>query len=253
MPVLAAIQILLYELKHTYFHVGCSHIMQQVIGVSMGSKGGPVLAWCVCMVNEIKFHESLGVDNRYIRVCRYFDDVLQLLLVPSQTDQAEWVTNAVAKLQSCCYPSSLRLIRNSLGQQADMLSCRVTYNGTLQCMHQCKNAKYVLAGQQPHFTIFVPFASAHACRKKVMRTNMLGLLHRLMMDTLPTDVPKLLPVLQCYTLEMKAAGYPVFSLLSAYTLFLKHPKVVQSQQWRELHVQYAKWLKSRWQMQGAIR
>ena len=245
MPVLAAIQILLYELKHTYFHVGCSHIMQQIIGVSMGSKGGPALAWCVCMVNEIRFHESLGVDNRYIRVCRYFDDVLQLLLVPSQySSAAEWVSNAVAKLQSCCYPPSLRLLRNSLGQEADMLSCRVFYNGTLHCMHKCKNAKYVMAGQQPRFAIFVPYASAHACRKKVMRTNLLGLLHRLLMDTLPSDVPGLLPVLQCYTVEMRAAGYPVFSLLSAYTLFLKHPKVVQSQQWRKLYMQYAKWLKS---------
>ena len=121
--------------------------------------------------------------------------------------------------------------------------CRVVYNGTLQCIHKCKNAKYVLAGQQPRFAIFVPYASAHACRKKVMRTNMLGLLHRLLMDTLPADVLRLLPALQCYTIEMRAAGYPVFSLLSAYTQFLKHPKVVQSQQWRKLYMQYARWLK----------
>eukprot|EP00775_Hariotina_reticulata_P001311 gene1311-biopygen2583 len=45
MSVLATVDIVLYELKHAFFKVGCTHIMQQVIGVSMGSKGGPVLAW----------------------------------------------------------------------------------------------------------------------------------------------------------------------------------------------------------------
>jgi hypothetical protein len=55
MNVQTIVQIVLYELQHAFFHVGCKHIMQQVIGVSMGSKGGPVLAWCVCMVNEHRF------------------------------------------------------------------------------------------------------------------------------------------------------------------------------------------------------
>jgi hypothetical protein len=55
-------------------------------------------------------------------------------------------------------------------------------------------------GQKPRFACFVPFASAHAQRRKVMRINALGLLHRLHMDTLPTDVHMLLlPVLQWHT------------------------------------------------------
>ena len=79
-----------------------------------------------------------------------------------------------------------------------------------------------------------------------MRTNALGLLHRLHLDTLPSDVHLLLPVLQCYTLEMQAAGYPWPCLLSVFKVYLKHPKVVNCQSWRELHGRYAEMLKSIW-------
>ncbi len=246
MSVQTIAEIILYELKHAYFHVGCSHIMQQIMGVSMGSKGGPALAWCVCMVNEIKFHETLGVDSRYVKIGRYFDDVLQLLLVPAEQGTS-WAADHVARLQGTCYPQSLRLIRNSLGQHAEMLSCSVAFEkGVLTCVHRCKNAKYLLQGQRPRFACFVPFASAHAGRTKVMRTNAIGLMHRLYMDTLPTDVHMLLPVLQCYTMEMHSAGYPWSCLLSAFKAFLKHPKIVHSQSWRELHDRYAKMLRSVW-------
>lgn len=44
--------LILYELKHAYFHVGCEKIMRQVMGVVMGSKGGPVLACLVCLHDE---------------------------------------------------------------------------------------------------------------------------------------------------------------------------------------------------------
>jgi hypothetical protein len=116
MRVQTIVDIVLYELQHTFFHVGCKHIMQQVIGVSMGSKGGPVLAWCVCMVNEHRFHSTLGVDARYLRVHRYFDDVWQLLMVPTDVPSGcEWVEEKVAALQQRCYPSSLRLLQNSFG------------------------------------------------------------------------------------------------------------------------------------------
>jgi hypothetical protein len=56
------------------------------------------------------------------------------------------------------------------------------------------------------------------------------------MDTLPTDVHMLLPVLQCYTLEMLALGYPQHCLLSAFKMFLKHPKIIVCcQPWRDLY------------------
>jgi len=38
MPVRTIVNIVLYELKHAYFKVGCSHVLQQIIGVSMGSQ-----------------------------------------------------------------------------------------------------------------------------------------------------------------------------------------------------------------------
>jgi hypothetical protein len=87
--------------------------------------------------------------------------------------------------------------------------------------------------------------------RKVVRINALGLLHRLHIDTLPTDVHMLLPVLQCYTLEMLAIGYTQHCLLSAFKMFLKHPKIIVCcQPWRDLYLKYAAMLKTIRQTKG---
>jgi hypothetical protein len=244
MPVDVIVQIVLYELQHAYFHVGCKHIMQQVIGVAMGSKGGPVLAWCVCMVNEHRFHSSLGVDSRYIRVYRYFDDVWQLLMVPSHVaDSREWVESKVVALEKDCYPASLRLIQNSLGPEADMLACvtRVV-DGDLCCVHKSKNGKYLMQGLPPRFACFLPFCSAHARRRTVMSNSLTGLLHRVFMDTQPKDVPLLLPVLLSYDAELSTLQYPSHYLLTAFRKFISHSKVLSSGNvslWRDLYFSFA--------------
>jgi hypothetical protein len=218
--------------------------MQQVIGVSMGSKGGPVLAWCVCMVNEHKFHNSLGVDSRYIRVYRYFDDVWQLLMVPAHVaDKTGWVQSKVAALEKDCYPASLRLIRNSLGPEADMLAC-VTHvvDGNLCCVHKSKNGKYLQQGLAPRFACFLPFSSAHARRRTVMSNSLTGLLHRMHMDTQPKDVPLLLPVLLSYDAELSTLQYPSYYLLTAMRKFLSHAKVASSENallWHDLFFSFA--------------
>jgi hypothetical protein len=130
----------LYELKNAFFHVGKAHVLQQVIGVSMGSKAGPVLAWAVCMVNEHQYHAALGADTRFIHVKRYFDDVRQLVLVPPDKGE-EWACRHIQQLLLNCYPSSLRLILNSSGHTADMLGCTTLFiAGQLHCLHKNKNA-----------------------------------------------------------------------------------------------------------------
>jgi hypothetical protein len=243
MRVDTVVQIVMYELQHAYFHVGCSHIMQQIIGVSMGSKGGPVLAWCVCMINEHRFHSSLGVDSRYIRVFRYFDDVWQLLMVPAQQAGDDWVSGKVHALEHDCYPASLRLIQNSLGAEADMLSCSTRVAGMeLVCVHKSKNGKFLQLGQPARFACFLPYASAHARRRVVMRNSITGLLHRIHMDTQPKDVSLLLPVLLSYDVELSALQYPRHYLLSAFRKFLLHDKVKRdfnSQLWRDLLFSFA--------------
>jgi hypothetical protein len=247
MRVTSIASILLYELQHAYFHVGCQHIMQQVMGVAMGSKGGPVLAWCVCMINEQRFHESLGTDSRYLKVWRYFDDVWQLLLVPSGVDREEWVDRQVAALQSDCYPASLRLIQNSLSTEAEMLACQTSItDAKLVCIHRSKNAKYLQQGLPPRYLNFLPFASGHARRRSVMRNTGLGLLHRIYMDTKPSDVHMLLPVLKCYQMELCSVGYPSNFLLSVFKRFLQHPKVAGCNDWHLLYENYSKWC--HWQM-----
>jgi hypothetical protein len=36
MRVVEIASILLYELQHGFFHVGCEHVLRQVMGVAMG-------------------------------------------------------------------------------------------------------------------------------------------------------------------------------------------------------------------------
>jgi hypothetical protein len=67
-----------------------------------------------------------------------------------------------------------------------------------------------VAPDQPavQVTSIIPFSSAHARRNSVMRTTVLGLLHRMHMNTLDQDVPMLLPVLLSSSAEFERAGYP---------------------------------------------
>jgi hypothetical protein len=142
MHVSTICDILIYELHHTFFKVGSAHILKQIIGVAMGSKGGPVLAWSVCMVSEYYYMSSLGSDARYIHTFRYFDDVFQLLLIANDAP-SDWVKTV---LQSACYPSSLRLIANSMGYTADMLACRCRSILGMVQLCVCTNAKMLVLG-----------------------------------------------------------------------------------------------------------
>jgi hypothetical protein len=239
MPLSTVRDIMLFELHNAYFRVGKAHILHQGMGVSMGSSGGPVVAWNVCMVSEAKFHATLGADERFIKVYRYFDDVWQLLIEPTGAG-VSWVDDAVRSLQHQCYPASLRLILNSVAQSAEMLSCitRVGGDGVIHCLHRCKNAASWLSQGKPRFANFIPYASAHAHRRRVMRTSVLGMLHRIYMDTLPEDVPRLMPVLLCYACDLMHVGYPPDFLYQVFGAFMRHPKVRDSRQWWLLHAEY---------------
>jgi hypothetical protein len=101
-----------------------------------------------------------------------------------------------------------------------MFSCCIAFKpDALTCVHKCKNARYVHQGWKPRSACFVPFASAHAQRHKVMRINALGLLHCLHMETLPANVHIMLPVLQWYALKMHACNrLPITLLVSCQPL-----------------------------------
>lgn len=242
MAVDTIIEIVLYELKHAFFHVGKAHVLQQVIGVSMGSKAGPVLAWAVCMVNEHQYHTALGADTRYIHVKRYFDDVWQLVIVPTGKGK-EWADGHIQKLLLDCYPSSLRLILNSCGHTAQMLGCITLFiAGQIHCLHKNKNAvRGDLGSDQPAIpvTSIIPYSSAHARRTSVMRNTVLGLLHRMHMNTLDQDVLMLLPVLMSYSAEFERAGYPRKFVLRCLPAFLRHTKIQSNEKWRRLATQYS--------------
>jgi hypothetical protein len=110
------VSIILYELQHAFFKVGKSLVLQHTVGVSMSSKGGPVLAWAVCMVHEHMYAATLGSDAKLIHVKRYFDFVWQLVIVP--TDKPiTWVAMHAVKLQHHCYPKSVGLIVGSMAVQ----------------------------------------------------------------------------------------------------------------------------------------
>jgi hypothetical protein len=89
--------------------------MQQVIGASMGSKVGPVLAcklfwqalwkW-VWMPGVFQIYKvPSAAARRHQSTCTH--------AVSDVVDSQEWVQGQA--LQESCYPSSLRLLQNSLG------------------------------------------------------------------------------------------------------------------------------------------
>lgn len=145
----------------------------------------------------------------------------------------------MAALQSACYPSSLKLIQNSLSTEADMLSCHTSVRGgTLTCVHKSKNAKYLQQGLKPRFANFVPYNSAHAKHDTVLKNSGLGLMHRMFMDTLPKDVHLLLPTLLSYNIELCLAGYPPSFLKRVFRTFLQHRKVANCPSWHCLYADF---------------
>jgi hypothetical protein len=86
-----------------------------------------------------------------------------------------------------------------------------------------------------HFTSFIHFSSAHAGRKVVMRNAVLGLLHRMYMNTLIADVNSLLPVLISYATElMDQAGFPRSFLVQCVRKFRLNAKIQSNQCWQLL-------------------
>jgi hypothetical protein len=155
------------------------------------------------------------------------DDVWQLVRVPPDKEE-EWACRHIQQLLLNCYPSSLRLILNSSGHTAHMLGCTTLFvAGHLHCLHKNKSAANACSSDQPavQVTSIIPFSSAHASRNSVMRTTVLGLLHRMHMNTLAQDVPMLLPVLLSCSAEFERAGYPRNFLLRCLPAFLRHIKI----------------------------
>ena len=146
------------------------------------------------------------------------------------------------KLQQ--HPKSLRLIVNSMGPAAQMLGCMTTVlDGKLHCTHYNKNA--VMTGgvdvnlAATNCTSFIHFSSAHAGRKIVMRNAVLGLLHRMYMNTLIADVNSLLPVLISYTRElMDKAGFPCSFLVQCVRKFRLNVKIRHNQSWQQLCTEF---------------
>jgi len=71
-----------------------------------------------------------------------------------------------------------------------------------------------------------------------MRTGGLGLMHRMFMDTLPENVPVLLPTLLSYQTELVLAGYPTTFLLRVFHSFLQHRKVAGCLKWQDLYAKF---------------
>jgi hypothetical protein len=68
-----------FELDNTYFRVGTSVIMRQIIGIAMGGYQSPPFAMIVAIGAEYKWLTSLGADAKFIRGTRYIDDGLVLI------------------------------------------------------------------------------------------------------------------------------------------------------------------------------
>jgi hypothetical protein len=146
----------------------------------------------------------------------------------------------VVKLLHHCYPKSLRLIVNSMGPAAQMLGCMTTVvDGNLHCVHYNKNVRLIdgvdMSQTAKNCTSFIHFSSAHAGRKVVMRNAVLGLLHRMYMNTLIADVNSLLPVLISYARElMDQAGFPCSFLVQCVQKFRLNAKVHSNNSWQLL-------------------
>jgi hypothetical protein len=198
------VDIARYELEHAIFRVGSVFLWQQV-GLAMGGFNSPPLAVIACAVDEYNWLRSLGDEARLVRGLRYVDDsTLAIMASPAVADPI------VNSYRTSCYSGGL--ILESTGDccegELEILECMVAVEGcTLSMRHRNRNAQALseCCEQLPLMKV-VPADSAVPV--STLRNIVVGLLHRVEMNTSGSDWTAVVKTLHLSQLEFLRMGYP---------------------------------------------
>jgi hypothetical protein len=217
-----------YELKHTFLKVGRVFLWQR-IGLAMGGFLSPAMAQGTCAVSEYSWLKSLGADRKLVSGMRYMDD--STLVCGGGPAVAERI---IESYRSECYPEGLILecTGNASVEALEILECIVTVkHGLLHMRHRNRNEAALAELHSPKgalpFKKVIPYDSVVPLSTK--RSAVIGLLHRLEMNTSPGDWLSIVECLLNYQYEHVSLGYPRLFLLQCIqravpSLLVKDPR-----------------------------
>jgi hypothetical protein len=220
--------IALFELENTYFRVGSSYMLKQDIGLSMGGFQSPPLAMIVASMAEYRWLNSLGADAKFICGARYMDDGI---LFFEQNSLGKHFWNIYISLMKSCYPEGLELEITGFGSYSQILESEIIIHNGVKMLHYNKNSDSVRMLKKQKFKKFIPWASNHD--RSTLRNGVLGLCHRMHMNTLDSCIIDLLPVLKAYDDEFRLLHYPSNILKKSLFIFLKSKNQI-STAWYDL-------------------
>jgi len=201
-------EVACYELQYTFLKVGCAFLWQQ-IGLAMGGFLSPPMAMATCSVAEFFWLRSLGADRCLVAGMRYMDD--STLVIAS--DSSSTATRIIDSYRSACYPDGLVLecTGNTADGELEILECMVSLHGNqLRMRHRSRNAAAARRLHQRRtklpFKKVVPYQSAVPVRVK--QNAVVGMLHRLEMNTSRGDWSSVAECLLLYQHEYLHLGYP---------------------------------------------
>jgi hypothetical protein len=198
------VDIARYELEHAIFRVGSVFLWQQ-IGLAMGGFNSPPLAVITCAVDEYHWLRSLSADARLVRGMRYVDD--STLAILASASVAEPI---VQSYRTSCYSGGLVL--ESTGDcsagELEILECMVSVGPSgLSMRHRNRNQQSLEQhAEQLAFMKVVPFDSAVPV--SALRNIVVGLLHRVEMNTSGNEWHPVVQALHLSQLEFVRMGYP---------------------------------------------
>lgn len=245
------VHIARYELEHTFVKVGCVFMWQQ-IGLAMGGFNSPPLAVITCAVYEYNWLCSLGADRRLVSGMRYVDDSTLVVAASAATTD-----RVVASYRSSCYGDGLVLepTGDCSSGELEILECMVAVkNGRLAMRHRNRNAVALQTlhkrdGRLPFMKV-VPYSSAVPLSS--LCTNVVGLLHRLEMNTSKGDWLSILRALQQSKYELTHLGFPDMFLLRCLKRAL--PSLVKKDnRWVQVAACFAFCVNSRWRPWHSLR
>ena len=136
--------ICLYDMKHVYFKISDSFILQ-IFGVPQGSPLSPPLATCVLIWIENQFMESIRDNSRFSRHIfmgiRYVDDIRIIVICPSNNPKDIEIADQLIRMYIESFPASLLIEPEpSNFNICRFLEGKIFFaNLDIQCAHVAKN------------------------------------------------------------------------------------------------------------------
>jgi hypothetical protein len=179
MNIETLIMIIQFDMNNVYFTLG-DILLRQINGIPMGGFISAPEAQLVCIYSEVQFHESCGLDSRYISGTRYMDDLTVFIAYNTHNEHSLIRTSNIIHALCHTYDESLVLEvqeSRSDGTYTFLDSLVRIHDATVSIEPFHKNWEYLLEHGTQKLYKLQRYDSYSSAKTKI--AMILGTLHRL--------------------------------------------------------------------------